>query len=67
MGALCSIKAGTSRIGFVHRSVSPLDHNGEATKDRMARRTTDGTPAIQANFRSLLVQYDAIGFLRVSG
>jgi hypothetical protein len=44
-----------------------LDHNGEATKDRMARRTTDGTPAIQANFRSLLVHYNGIGFLRVSG
>ena len=54
-GAVCTNEAGTWAVintnSLMDRAlftglVAPVDHDGEATKDRMARRTTNWTPAI---------------------
>ncbi len=55
VGAVCSTEAGTwatintnslaDRASFT-AAVAPVDHDGEATEDRMARRIANWTPAI---------------------
>jgi hypothetical protein len=55
IGAVCSTEAGTwavintnslaDRASFTG-AVAPVDHDGEATEDRMTRRTSNWTPAI---------------------
>jgi hypothetical protein len=55
IGAVCTTEAGSRAVintnsltdrALFTGTVAPVDHDGEATEDRMARRTTNWTPAI---------------------
>ncbi len=55
IGAVCTTGAGTWAVTNTNSltdralftgSVAPVDHNGEAIEDRMARRTANWTPAV---------------------